>query len=216
MSEINNLLDNYSASKPAAVSLNTAFDIRELFNKVHGYSPAVIAGIPDVSAELALAQIPGNAKKTTNIYGQPLYGQSDLIGREVFCPITIEVDGVNYDFPFAVIGVRRAKTVVKTDMVELSGSVKELIGLRDYEITIKGFLVGDLEQFPDEKMKVLDDVFSFNQAVRLKSAYTDIFLHDNDYVVIEDLQIPEKPKVIGVRDFSMQASSDSIFTLYQD
>lgn len=213
---IGNILDNYSASKPAAVSLNTVFDIRELFAKVHGYKPAVIPGLPDTFASGELAQIPANNRKTVNLYGQPLYSQADLMGNEVFSPVTIEVDGVDYQFPYTVVGIRRSKIVVSTDMTELGGSVKEIIGNRDFEITIKGFLIGQLEQFPDDEIKALNEAFAFNQVVRLKSAYTDIFLHDNDYVLITDIQLPEKPKVIGVRDFSLQMSSDSIFTLYQD
>jgi hypothetical protein len=213
---INNLLDNYSANKPPVASLNTVFNIRDLFNKVHGYNPAVVPGLPDTLEAAQLAQIPNNNRKTVNIYGQPLYGQADMMGHEVFCPVTIEVDGVDFQFPYTVVGISRSKTVKLTDMTELNGSVKEIIGNSDFDITIKGFLIGQFEQFPDDKLKMLNDVSEYNQTVRLKSAYTDIFLHANDYVLLTNMQIPEKPKVIGVRDFSLKALSDGIFTLYQD
>jgi hypothetical protein len=195
-------------------TLDTAFNIVDLFEQVHGYRPAYVAGLPDNPPALPPAQVQPATKKTVNLYGETLYGQADMIGREVFCPITIEVDGTDYNFPFAVIGIDRTKTVVETQMTELNGSVKEIIGNNDFEISIKGFVIGDYDQFPDDKIKMLNDVFEWNQTVRLKSAFSDIFLHSNDYVLIKKLSIPEKPKVIGVRDFAFSAVSDGIFNLY--
>ncbi|WP_295714366.1 DUF6046 domain-containing protein [Mucilaginibacter sp.] len=197
-------------------TLNTVFNIADLFQQIHGYKPAYVPGFPPAPIEVEGGRPQPITKKTTNLYGTPLYGQSDMIGREVFCPITIEVNGVDYNFPFAVIGFDREKTVVETEMTELNGSVKEIIGNKDWVINIKGFVIGQYDQFPDEKLKALNDVFAFNQTVRLKSAISDIFLHANDHVLIYKLSIPEKPKVIGVRDFAMQMKSDNIFSLYQN
>lgn len=199
----------------AVASLNTAFDLKDIFKQVHGYVPAHIDSLPNsISLGQSNAQITPVTKKTTNLYGQPLWGSSDLLGHEVFCPVTIEVDGKDYVFPFAVIGISRTKTVVMTEMSELNGSVKEVIGNKDYDITIKGFVIGDYDQFPDDKLKMLNDIFEQNQTVRLKSAFSDIFLHKNDKVLILKMDIPEKPKVIGVRDFALQMVSDGVFNLY--
>ena len=200
----------------AVATLNTVYNLKDLFNTIFGYKPAHVPGFPDTVPPADLPQIGAAARKTENIFGQPLYGTDEMMGYEVFCPVTIEVDGKDYYFPYTVVGIRRSKTIVETEMTELNGSVKEIIGNRDFDITIKGFLMGQYGQFPDDKLSMLNTVFEFNQAVRLKSAYTDIFLHSNDYVVIRDLQLPEKAKVIGVRDFSLQMVSDGIFTLYQD
>ena len=199
----------------AVATLNTVFDLKDLFTSIFGYTPAHVPSMPDAGPSGDLPQIGAATIKTESIYGEPLYGSADMLGYEVFCPVTIEVDGVDFDFPYTVVGIRRSKTIIETEMTELNGSVKEIIGNRDFDITIKGFLIGQYGQFPDDKLKMLNDVFEYNQTVRLKSAYSDIFLHSNDYVVIKELQIPEKPKVIGVRDFSFQMVSDNIFTLYQ-
>ncbi|WP_121812797.1 DUF6046 domain-containing protein [Mucilaginibacter kameinonensis] len=199
---------------PSYANLNTVFDIADIFKQLYGYKPAHVPGFPPSPVEGDLANIQPATRKTTNIYGTPLYGQSDMIGREVFSPITIEVDGVDYYFPFAVIGFDRELTVKEVEMSELGGTAKQIVNKKDWVITIKGFLIGDYEQFPDEKLKMLNDVFDFAKPVRLKSAVSDIFLHSNDQVLIYKLSIPEKPKVIGVRDFALQIKSDSIFTLY--
>lgn len=198
------------------VNLNNALDLVDLFEQFFGYKPAVVPEFPPSYTTGPAERMQAITRKKTNMYGTPLYGQADMMGREVFCPVTIEVDGKDYYFPFCVIGCDRDKTVVETEMTELNGSVKEIIGNRDWIFTIKGFVIGQYEQFPDEQLKMLDEVAAFNQTVRLKSAYSDIFLHANDQVLIYKLSIPEKPKVIGVRDFAMQAKSDGIFTLYQN
>lgn len=138
-----------------------------------------------------------------------------MIGREVFCPVTIEVDGKDYVFPFCVIGFKRTKTIIETEMTELNDTVDEIIGNKPWEISIKGFVIGQYDQFPDDQLQILDTIFEFNQTCRLKSAVSDIFLHSNDNILIRSLEIPEKPKVIGVRDFQFTAKSSGIFTLYQ-
>lgn len=198
----------------SAPKLNTAINVAEIFNQVYGYTPAKVAGLPTGTNMLPDAQIQPITQKTENIYGEPLYSQSDLMGRQVFCPVTIEFNGVDYEFPFCVIGITRSKTVVMTEMTELNGTVKEIISNKDFDIDIKGFLIGDYDQFPDDKLQMLNNVFEYNQTVRLKSAFSDIFLHANDNVLILKMDVPPKPKVIGVRDFSLTMVSDGIFTLY--
>lgn len=199
---------------------NTVFDLADIFSQVHGYRPAYVAGLPVSSPGMPQAIVPSSIKKVTNMHGIPLYGQSDLIGREVFCPLTfLGVDAYgkpkDYNFPYAVIGFCRTKTIISTEMTELNGSVDEVISNRDWEISIKGFLIGQFEQFPDTELKELNDLFEFNHTCRLQSAVSDIFLHTNDTILIKRIDIPEKPRVVGVRDFSIQAKSSSIFTLYQ-
>lgn len=195
-------------------SLSTAFDIAALIKEIFGNAPAFVDSLPTRQENGPYGKINPSVKKEANLYGQPFYSQSDTMGQKVFCPLTIEVDGKDYNFPYAVIGIERTKTVVNTPMTELNGSVKEIIGNQDYLIDIRGFVIGDYDNFPDEQLKALNDVHEHNKTVRLKSAYSDIFLHNNDNILITKLTIPQKPAVIGVRDFSLQAMSDGIFNLY--
>lgn len=199
---------------------NTVFDIADIFQQLYGYKPAHVPGMPNSFPTQSPATVQSIYKKTTNMYGTPLYSQSDLMGREVFCPITIggfDLFGKpkDYLFPFAVMGFSRTKTIVSTEMTETGGEVDEIISNRSWQISIKGFIIGEYEQFPDEGLKMLNDVFAHNNTVRLMSAISDIFLYDNDSILLTELEIPAKPKVIGVRDFQFKAKSSNIFTLYQ-
>jgi len=196
-------------------SVNTVFNIADLFKQVHGYVPAHLDTLyPDTISDQPLANLPAITKKTVTKLGMPIFGSADMMGREVFCPITIVSNGEKFKFPYAVASISRSKIIVSTPMTEIGGSVHEVISNDDYQITIKGFLIGQYEQFPDEELINLRRLFDRNEAVRLQSALTDLFLHDNDHVILTRLDIPAKPKVIGVRDFELQMVSDNIFTLY--
>jgi len=194
-------------------------DIADLFLQVYGYVPAHIGALPNQGTTLPAAVVQPYAKKTVTAQGIALYGQADLLGHEVFCPITITgmVNGVSQvlNLPYAVMGFSRTKTIVETDMTELNGSIDEIISNKDFEISIKGFLIGQYEQFPDVELAALNAMCAVNATVQLQSALSDIFLQSNTNILIRKMDVPEKPKVIGVRDFTIQAKSSAIFTLYQ-
>jgi len=187
------------------------YDIADIVEKVYGYKPYSLSAFPaDNNAENPY-QVKQIQKRT--IKGSNVYGGQDLIGREVFLPVTIEAGGKNYEFPYSVLAMRRKKFMVETPMVERSGSVKEDIGLDDWVISMKGFLIDPLNQFPDDQLYELNELFKRREAVRLKCALSDIFLEENDHVVITEFDIPDKSKVIGVKEFVFAMRSDSILTL---
>ncbi len=189
------------------------YDIADIVERVWGYKPYTLPGLPSPSESGNPYQIDAFTKRQSTLQGTPVYGNKDLIGREVFLPVTIEAGGKNYEFPYSVLAMRRKKNIVSTPMVERGGSVKELINMEDWQIGMKGFLIDPMNQFPDDQLYLLNELFLRNEPVRLKCALSDLFLEGNDYVVITDLDIPDKSKVIGVRDFSFSMESDTILTL---
>jgi hypothetical protein len=192
---------------------DTVFDIAAIFKQLYGYKPAHIPDLPPAPAEPSFSISP---RTDTNIYGNALYGGQDTIGREVFCPLTIMVGQIEYFFPYTVIGFEREKTIKETEMTEAGGAAKQIISMKDWSISVKGFVIGYQEQLPGDELQALKYVFESKEEVRLKSAYSDLFLSANDRVLIYKLSIPEKPRVIGVRDFAMEMKSDSILTLMID
>lgn len=199
----------------SAVNLNNVLNLADLFREVHGYTPAKIAGMPTTIDLGPQAQVQPVTRKTENLYGQPYY-QKDMLGQEVFCPMTIDVDGKDYFFPYTVMGFSRALVTVETEMTELGGSIDEIISLSDFAITMRGFLMGQYGQFPDDEITMLNDVMEAAKVVRLKSAYSDLYLRRNDNILIKKMDAPETTGVIGVRPFALQAKSSNIFTLNQD
>lgn len=196
--------------------MNT-FAIGDIFNKLYGYKPYRIDEAPAVALPERF-QNPAKAfvKKHT-VVGTPIWGPDvDLLGREIFCPLGIVVKGDEYRLPYCLISLRRRKTIVETEMVERGGSAKEMIGLRDWQIDVKGFLINHDNRFPDLELIRIKEIFEANEPVQLKSALTDLFLSNIDRVVITDLDLPETAKVEGIKDFRFQMLSDTIFTLTVD
>lgn len=191
--------------------------IGDIFNTLYGYKPYRIDEAPAVTLPQRFQNPATAVIKKHTVMGTPIWGPDvDVLGREIFCPLGIVVKGVEYRLPYSLISLRRRKTIVETEMVERSGSAKELIGLRDWQIDVKGFLINHDNQFPDLELIRLKEIFEANEPVQLKSALTDLFLSNIDRVVITDLDLPAEAKIVGIKQYNFQMLSDSIFTLTVD
>jgi hypothetical protein len=99
-------------------------------------------------------------------------------------------------------------------MVGRKGTVKELISVSDYEINIAG-KVQDTD-FPDKGIADLNELYNINESVVLKCALTDIFLDDDDMVVIKDIDFTEIGGSETVQVFKMSLVTDRSFELLID
>lgn len=147
-------------------------------------------------------QRPGNTQSAfANTLGSPMYA-ADANGRYYFLPV--KLGGVQLSYPIVRISGR--KTIVETQMVARRGSVKELINIEDYSISIMGLLVGK-NQWPEDGIAQLRDLYERNESLDIENALTDIFLSvpgtgGKDKVVITSLDIPEvrgSETVVGYR-----------------
>jgi len=191
------------------------FDVADLFREAYGYKPLNIPGLSEFQSTANNLTVPeATQRKRTTAKGSSIYGPSkDFLGREIVCPVILNVGGVDYEFPYVVVGIENKAIMEVTPMVERGASVIEEIGVEAWKISIKGFLINPLNEFPDEELDILNTVWKKRETIRLKCALTDIFLEGDDRVVISDLKIPEKAKVIGVKDFTMQLIQDGILDL---
>ena len=145
-------------------------------------------------------------------YGLPVKEQ--LLGREVFLPITFKCNGVQMTIACATIRVTGKKTIIKTVVAERKGTVKEQFSIGDYEFTIKGVLIGEGENLPDTKMLFLKDIFESTKPVELHNAIADFFLDSSLYVAIESLEFPEvEGQALRHRPFTLTCESDYVETL---
>lgn len=205
-------------------TLGNIIDFVKLFQGTFGTKPYVIPGAtnnpkstePDFNIN---PQFESNGQVTT-LLGSTI--QEKFEGKDIWLPIRLKNNEVDIMYlPYAVIRISGKKHLVKTPMVERKGTVKEQYSIEDYEITIKGFLIGDNNQFPENYMKQLKDAYELNTAVTIDNAISNIFLTDKQLdtseqrrVVITEIDFPE---VSGgrknVRPFVMQMESDTVFTL---
>lgn len=174
------------------------FNLKDIFKKSFGY---------DAPPGFSIAQAP--AKKLSSNLGQPYY-ETDLSGREFFLPVKIN----NLLIPFAVMSMAWKKTIVSTAMPERGGSVHEQISIDDCVFNIKGLLVNEDGEFPEQGIIDLHKLFKINASVRLQSALSAIVLQDGEEkVIIKEVKWPASAGVEHVRAFEIDCESDQIFEL---
>lgn len=135
----------------------------------------------------------------------------DAQGRWYFLPVVLVHKGKEYEIPNAVISFVGKKTIVETAMVGRKGSVKELISIDDYEISIQGQALHS--DFPEAALIELNELYNINEAVTLKCALTDIFLSEDDRVVIKGMELSDMKGTDSCQVVKLNLLTDQSFKL---
>lgn len=185
----------------------------DLFQKQFGITPQEFKFESVEKTVDKLSESESKAKK-----GAPLYWD-DAFGRFYFMPVFLQPDGEDpIQLSYPVTSITCSKTIIDTPLTERNGTVKEFINQQDYKINIRGFLVGKENEWPEDGITQLYDLYKRKQAMTMICALTDIFLlnderQGNDKVVIKTLRFPENKGDIRVRAYEMELVSDESFSL---
>lgn len=135
--------------------------------------------------------------------------------------------------PFPVLAISCNKTIVQTPMVNRRGTVKELISAQDYNFHIKGLIIGSNNEYPEEQVLQLKQLFELDQSLSIQCAKTDIFLlsasrsnanttNDGitdqsqnllDQVVMLEMNFPPLKGIRNVQPYEILLQSDTPFNL---
>lgn len=196
------------------------FSVKDVLLDIIGYK-----GLPYPGVWLPTVSRPGSGRftgkdfdndsdyadeKTTSDKGSVLR-KKDAQGRYYFMPVVFEHKGKDYEIPNAVISFTGKKNVVETAMVGRKGSVKELISIDDYEISIQGIASSD--DFPEAAIAELNELYTINEAITLKCALTDIFMEEDDRVVIRSIDISDMKGSETFQVFKIDLVTDRSFEL---
>ena len=200
------------------------FNLADLFEQTFGYKTSAFA--PE------FAPVAGEHMSTRTeqgFHGSPYYAQ-DQLGVEYFMPVTLTYSDTNaetessptllkkWNLPFPVASITSRKTIVETSLTERRGTVKELINIQDYEIVIKGFIIGNNDEFPENDVTALRTIYEQNTALSIQCPLTDTFLlrpdrSGSDQVVIQAIKFPAITGVKNVRAYELHMLSDEPFNL---
>ncbi len=144
--------------------------------------------------------------------GEPLY-KKDYLGNWYFMPVTFVHGDFEFEIDCALVSIDRSKKIIKTDLVSKRGSAKELISIQDYEIKIKGAVIGFDKLWPEDKLEQLNTLFEINEAIDIHCALTAVFLKPTDKVVITHAPILETKNTEHVQLIEITCLSDSPFEL---
>jgi len=144
--------------------------------------------------------------------GSRLY-KKDHLGRWYFMPVTFITDEKEYEMPEAVLSITGKKTIIETPMVGRKGSVKELINIDDYKVSIASYVQSTDGTYPEDAITEIRELFNVNQSVELVSALTDLIFDDGDKVVITDISFPSTPGVEDGQIVKIECVTDKPFEL---
>lgn len=173
------------------------FALADIFERTFGYQPPQPFRIEQATP-----------RRETSSLGQPYYDVDDA-GREHFMPVRLN----GWLIPFAVVSITPRKLIVSTPLAERNGSVHEIISVDDYSINIKGLLADPGNDYPEDQVRQLYNIFMLNRSIELRSAKTDIFLRGEDKVIVKEIPLPALPGVQHIQPFEINCVSDTIFTL---
>lgn len=98
------------------------------------------------------------------------------------------------------------KVIVKTPIAGGSGDVKELIGMSDWQIRIRGIILDPEPRYPHEMVEKLRRLCEVPSAIEVSSRYFATI--GIDYLVIENLSLPANEKFVNGQPYVITASSD--------
>lgn len=180
--------------------MHNSYNIQDLFAVAFNYRALPFpAGIPNIAVDL---------KDKFSSLGSALTGKSAL-GTPYFMPV--KLSGVELSIPLVTISAR--KRIVQTPLVGRRGTVKELINIEDYAINIKGIAIEQDSRFPEFSIQQMRDLFEINQAITIQCALTDIFLQQDDSVVITGMSFPDMRGIEHAQAYEINLVSDQDFEL---
>lgn len=122
----------------------------------------------------------------------------DETGREITFP-TLTLQTV-------LITASQPKRIIKTDIQGRNGTVKEYIGMDDWQITIDGLLTGPNGIFPIEDMSDLRDIFKAPITIPIVSRYLQML--EIFSIVVQDYNFSQEPGGYSKQGFTLNCISD--------
>ena len=105
------------------------------------------------------------------------------------------------------------KTIVKTEIIDYKGTVKEYIGESDMTITIRGYVASqNPNQYPDDDARLIKSYASAPVPLNVVNSFLNDILGVNQ-IVVESCQLSQQQGLRNVQYFQWTCVSDIEFTI---
>lgn len=200
------------------MSTNTAFDLYKLYKTYFTNSPYYVDQKGDakpMSEEIGYSLSIENPRPKGSIdYSSKniAFNKKGAYGQDIWFPIELWKSGRKIiQIDACTIGVSAIKEIIKTQVSERKGRVKECFSIDDYRFNIKGFLIGKDRLVPEDQILQLKDWYETTEPIELHGGYPEIFLDESCRVAISNLDFPEvQGKAPWIRPFTMTCETDYI------
>lgn len=201
-------------------------DLRRIFGLTFGFvglpfPEIVIESIPIVrkrSFEGPEFDFEPTDLKTTSAKGVSYYHLNSN-GNSVFMPIwlsTVDNNALMYLLPNTVMSLGLQTHIVTTRLPNRHGTVKEEVADDDWEIKVRGIIVGKGNSYPEEEVQTLIDWRNNRQAFSIQNVKAAICLEEGERVVITRLNLPENRGFQNTQPYEIELLSDREYSLYID
>lgn len=166
---------------------------------------------------------------TSKLLGTPVYGRVFInkASYEVseFNPDTLQyvtktveleenVDG-GLQLDNCIIEVTQEKNIIKTEVINFPGTVKEYISDSDYKIVIRGFVATKHpDLYPITSTQLLQSYLEAPISLTIANSFLNDIFKIND-IVVESYTMNQQQGMRNVQYFQINCVSDVTFTIYE-
>lgn len=160
---------------------------------------------------------PTDVANYESLLGNPVYSTLEFPQKgplEAMAPVGIlanQKGKVALRIDMAIVEINQTKNIVKTVIAGRNGTVKEYIGLGDFEINIQGAVVSKYNTYPEDEVLRLIEILSLNTQIPIAGGMFGLF--NIQWVVVEDFRIRELEGTRNVVPFNIRCISDKDDTI---
>lgn len=149
--------------------------------------------------------------------GVPITDPADWLGAYTICTLLLRLeDGTELSIPDAVVAMTRTKQIVTTQVVGMSGTVKEYISDGDFDINIavgiQGVEDGKVANvYPEEGLRELRKFLEVDKPISVQSAFFDLF--EINRLVIKSYSLTQGTES-NYQELTISALSDNEYNVF--
>lgn len=206
---LQNAVNSFSFIIPRA--LRSVLDIAAIKTAFAANDAMVGEYDPDTPDVIDYSKVFGQVFANMPIYGSLELGNVDPNSGNEYTGI----DGNEYAFsniifPIAIVQAVQPKRIVKTDIQGLDGSIKEYIGMGDWQVTINAIVNMPADQAPIDFLNAIADIIKAPVPIPVTNYYLNEL--GITYLVIEDVNLSQVEGEYSNQNIVITACSDTPLT----
>lgn len=155
----------------------------------------------------------GPPQYPANSGGEP--ARTSLLGTPIFAEAELQFGNKSALLTTVLMTVSQQRNIVTTAIQGRNGTIKEFINEGDYQINLKGALVGvDSYSYPTVEMRDLLELLQVQSALEVVSDFLRLF--DVNNLVVTDYSFPQQEGYQNVQLFDINCISDTAELLIED
>ncbi len=123
--------------------------------------------------------------------------------------VVFECQNLIFSFDNLLANVSRKKNIIKTEIQGSDGTVKEITGQDDFQISFTGTITGTNGSYPSSEVVALKKILDLKDT-RIPIDVTGSFLNNLGIysIIIEDYKLPQEAGGYSYQSFTIEAISD--------